>query len=80
MAVPESPRRWQGAELAAGRMDPVLTAFRAQVVSLKHDLNAQAIAALSETNRTLQGDIARRVADLQPSIREADAFLSSLKT
>ena len=67
-------------EQAAARMDPVLTAFRDQVLFLKHNLNAQAIAALSETNRALQGDISRLIADMERSIREADAFLSSLKT
>jgi hypothetical protein len=65
---------------AAGRMDPVLTTFRDQVLFLKHNLNAQAIASLDGTTRTLQGDINRLVADMERSIREADAFIASMKT
>jgi len=65
---------------AAGRMAPVLDAFRDQVLFLKHNLNAQAIAALGETNRALQGDISRLIADMERSIKEADSFLAALKT
>jgi len=67
-------------EQAAARMAPVLDAFRDQVLFLKHNLNAQAVAALGETNRTLQGDISRLIADMEKSIREADSFLATLKT
>jgi hypothetical protein len=65
---------------AASRMDPVLVTFRDQVLFLKHNLNAQAIASLDGTTRTLQGDINRLVADMERSIREADAFIASMKT
>ncbi len=67
-------------EQAAARMDPVLAAFRDQVLFLKHNLNAQAISALTGTSRDLQQDIARLIADMEKSIREADAFISSLQT
>jgi hypothetical protein len=67
-------------EQAASRMGPVLDAFRDQVLFLKHNLNAQAVAALAETNRTLRGDISRLIVDMEKSIREADSFLSALKT
>lgn len=67
-------------EQAAARMAPVLDAFRDQVLFLKHNLNAQAVAALGETNRTLRGDISRLIADMEKSIREADSFLAALKT
>lgn len=65
---------------AANRMDPVLVTFRDQVLFLKHNLNAQAIASLAGTTRTLQGDINRLVADMERSIKEADAFIASMKT
>lgn len=65
---------------AASRMDPVLVTFRDQVLFLKHNLNAQAIASLAGTTRTLQGDINRLVADMEKSIKEADAFIASMKT
>jgi hypothetical protein len=67
-------------EQASARMAPVLAAFRDQVLFLKHNLNAQAVAALGETNRTLRDDISRLLADMEKSIREADSFLSALKT
>ncbi len=66
-------------EQAAARMTPVLDAFRDQVLFLKHNLNAQAVAALGETNRALQGDISRLIADMEKSIKEADSFLATLK-
>lgn len=65
---------------AAARMDPVLVTFRDQVLFLKHNLNAQAIASLDGTTRTLQGDINRLVADMERAIREADAFIAAMKT
>jgi len=67
-------------EQAAARMEPVLGAFRDQVLFLKHNLNAQAIAALNGTTRDLQQDISRLIADMEKSIKEADAFISSMQT
>jgi hypothetical protein len=66
-------------EQAAGRMEPVLGAFRDQVLFLKHNLNAQAVAALDATTRDLQQDIGRLIADMEKSIREADAFISAMQ-
>jgi hypothetical protein len=65
---------------AASRMDPILNKFRDQVLFLKHNLNAQAIAGLSTTSRGLQEDISRLIDDMERSIREADAFIKSMKT
>ena len=64
---------------AADRMDPVLATFRDQVLFLKHNLNAQAVAALGDTTRGLQQDITRLIAEMEKSIREADAFVSSMQ-
>jgi hypothetical protein len=66
-------------EQAAAGMNPVLDAFRDQVLFLKHNLNAQAISALSGSTRELQQDIARLVADMEKSIREADAFIAAMQ-
>jgi hypothetical protein len=65
---------------AASRMDPVLATFRDNVLFLKHNLNAQAIASLDSTTRALQGDINRLVADMEKSIKEADAFIASMQS
>jgi hypothetical protein len=63
---------------AADRMEPVLATFRDQVLFLKHNLNARAIASLDNTNRELQGDISRLIADMEASIRECQAFIATL--
>src|SRR5688500_19066792 len=44
---------------AAASMDPVLTRFKDRVLFVKHNLNAQAIAALKGTEIELGGDIDR---------------------
>jgi hypothetical protein len=65
---------------AAARMDPILGKFRDQVLFLKHNLNAQAIAGLTSTASNLQGDVSRLIEDMEKSIREADEFIRSMKT
>ena len=65
---------------AESRMDPILSKFRDQVLFLKHNLNAQAIAGLTTTSRGLQEDISRLIEDMERSIREADAFIKAMKT
>ena len=65
---------------AADRMDPVLKTFRDQVLYLKHNLNARALAQLDSTNRALEADIGRLVADMETSIKEAEKFIKELKT
>ena len=63
---------------AAERMEPVLSTFRDQVLFLKHNLNAQAIASLGSTHRELEADISRLVADMEASIREAEDFIKTM--
>jgi Skp family chaperone for outer membrane proteins len=65
---------------AADRMEPVLATFRDQVLFLKHNLNARAIASLDTTNRALESDISRLIADMEASIRECQAFIQTLKS
>lgn len=65
---------------AAAGMNPVIDAFRDQVLFLKHNLNAQAVSALSGSTQELQQDITRLVADMEKSIREADAFIAAMQT
>jgi hypothetical protein len=65
---------------AAGRMDPVLATFRDQVLFLKHNLNARALAQLDSTNRTLEADISRLISEMETSIREAENFIRDLKS
>ncbi|HZW11175.1 MAG TPA: DUF2959 domain-containing protein [Phycisphaerales bacterium] len=63
---------------AEGKMEPVLAAFRDQVLFLKHNLNARAVAALSGTVGELEQDIAALIRDMEASIAEANQFIDSL--
>jgi hypothetical protein len=59
-------------------MDPVLKAFRDQVLFLKHNLNARAISSLQGELRSVEGDIAVLIRDMERSIREADQFIRTM--
>jgi hypothetical protein len=63
----------------AATMDPVLSAFRDQVLFLKHNLNSQAIASIQGEAVTVQNDVAGLIRQMEASIAEADAFIASLK-
>lgn len=64
---------------AESKMDPVLVAFRDQVLFLKHNLNARAIASLEGSVPAIESDVAALVADMQAAIREAESFLATLE-
>jgi len=59
-------------------MEPVLAGFRDQVLFLKHNLNAQAIASLQSSVVAIEDDIAVLVRDMEAAVKEADAFLATL--
>lgn len=63
---------------AEQRMDPVLRAFGDQVLFLKHNLNARAIASLDTTFKGIEADIDRLIAEMNASIAEADEFIKTL--
>ena len=63
---------------ASGKMDPVLSAFHDQVLFLKHNLNAQAIASLQTTAAGIEQDVAALIKDMENSIKEADAFINQM--
>lgn len=65
---------------AEAKMDPVLRTLGDQVLFLKHNLNAQTIAALQGTVQTLESDVATLIRDMEASIGEADAFIQTLRT
>jgi hypothetical protein len=65
---------------ASSSMDPVLAAYKDRVLFLKHNLNAQAIASLSQTVVSIQGDVTKLIDDMQASIAEADEFLGAMKS
>lgn len=65
---------------AEGKMPPVLTAFHDQVLALKHNLNARAIASLSSTLGEIEGDVEILIRDIDASIKESERFLTSLES
>ena len=64
---------------AEKKIEPVLSAFRDQVLFLKHNLNAQAVASLKSELRNVESDVAVLIRDMEKSIREADAFISEME-
>lgn len=64
---------------AEASMDPVLATFQDQVLFLKHNLNARAIASLEEDLPALQTNIRQLIAQMEASIEEADSFISQLQ-
>lgn len=64
---------------AEALIEPVLEPFRDQVLFLKHNLNAQAIAALQGELVKVENDTTRLIAELETSIAAADRFISQTK-
>jgi len=63
---------------AEKKMGPVLAAFKDQVLFLKHNLNAQAIASLKQELVSVESDIASLIKDMEASIGEADSFITAM--
>jgi len=63
---------------AESKISPVLTAFNDQVLFLKHNLNAQAIASLQNELTTMEADIATLIKEMEASITEADEFINAM--
>ena len=63
---------------AEGKMDPVLAKFKDQVLFLKHNLNAQALASLQGELVSVEGNVNSLIKDLNASIQEADAFIAAM--
>lgn len=61
------------------RIQPVLTVFNDQVMYLKHNLNARAIASLKGELKTLQSNVSTLVAAMEKSINEANTFISNME-
>ena len=60
-------------------MAPVLTKFHDQVLYLKHNLNASAIASLRGEATTIQTEISNLIADMNTSIAKADEFIKTMQ-
>jgi hypothetical protein len=64
---------------AEASMYPVLDLFRDQVLFLKHNLNARAIAALDTETAAIEEQVRRLIDEMNTSIAEADAFIASMR-
>lgn len=64
---------------AESKMEPVLTAFQDQVLFLKHNLNAQAIASLQGELAMIETDVAALVRDMEASIARSQAFIEDMQ-
>ena len=64
---------------AEAKVEPVLTPLRDQVLYLKHNLNARAIASLQSELVNIETDVASLIREMESSIREADAFIKTLE-
>jgi hypothetical protein len=63
---------------AESKISPVLNAFRDQVLYLKHNLNAQAIASLQTELVAVESDIAILIKEMERSIGEANSFIRAI--
>jgi tetratricopeptide (TPR) repeat protein len=63
---------------AESKIQPVLLAFKDQVLYLKHNLNAQAIAALRHEFIEIGIDISQLIHAMEQTIAEANQFVSTL--
>ncbi len=63
---------------AEAKIEPVLSAFRDQVLYLKHNLNARAIASLQGELTSIETDIDALIREMEAAISEADAFIKAI--
>lgn len=63
---------------AERKMDPVLTAFHDQVLFLKHNLNAKAIASLQTELGSIESEVTSLIREMETSIKEADNFIGAM--
>jgi predicted nucleic acid-binding Zn-ribbon protein len=63
---------------AEAKIEPVLKPLRDEVLFLKHNLNARAIASLKTELERIETDVSVLLKDMEESIKEADAFIQTL--
>jgi hypothetical protein len=78
----ETERRYEqvlaAMNTASERMDPVLELFEDQVLFLKHNLNAAAIAGLENERIQIEREVERLIAEMDRAIAEAEAFIAAM--
>jgi hypothetical protein len=63
---------------AEGKIEPVLSAFHDQVLFLKHNLNAKAVASLQGELAAMSVGVAGLIGAMERSIARANDFVESL--
>ncbi len=63
---------------AEQKTEPVLGAFRDQVLFLKHNLNTQAVNSLKQESVVIEQDVSALIREMEASIAEAEAFVKEL--
>ncbi|MDA0348194.1 MAG: DUF2959 domain-containing protein [Verrucomicrobia bacterium] len=64
---------------AEEKMNPILVVFNDQVLFLKHNLNARAIASIQSEVTAMEEEVADLIQDMNAAIAEAEAFVKQLK-
>jgi methyl-accepting chemotaxis protein len=64
---------------AEASVDPVLVRLKDQVLYLKHNLNARAIASLKGESTAIQTDIGRLIEEMNAAVKKADDFIGTLE-
>ena len=64
---------------AEDRLEPALIPLRDQVLFMKHNLNAKAIAGLSSEMTNVQANVDTLIRDMERAITQADAFIIELQ-
>lgn len=64
---------------AESKIEPILMVFKDQVMFLKHNLNAQAIASLKTELGSIKTDVSNLIAAMEKSINEANAFIKTME-
>ncbi|NOU51919.1 DUF2959 domain-containing protein [Pseudoalteromonas sp. JBTF-M23] len=62
------------------KMEPVLASLKDNVLYLKHNLNAQAIAAIRGEFKNLQSDIKSLIDDMNRSIADSNKFIEQMNS
>lgn len=79
----ETRKRYSGMMVALrkseSKMEPVLRAMNDNVLYLKHNLNAQAVASLQVEFGRIEGDIEALIVEMRKAIASSDAFIASMQ-
>jgi histidinol dehydrogenase len=71
-------RLLQAMRRVESRIQPVLAAFRDQVLFLKHNLNAQAVASLQDELASVETGVSGLIKEMETSIAEANQFIEAM--